>query len=183
MMQKPPIKNMDKKKQDQIINLEEKVSHLDDQLKRAVADYHNLEKRVEENALLIGDYARSRLITNILPVLDSLDQAVSGASESEAKSAWLQGVLMSIKELRQVLSEEGLVEIPTDQCFDPKLHEAVDVIEGKDGKIEKVTLRGYTLNDKVLRPAKVIVGKSESSNQNQELSKEKGGSDNNEYRN
>lgn len=141
--------------------LEERVASLEDQLKRAVADYHNLEKRVQQDSLTFVQYSRGQLIGKILPVLDSLDQAVAGASASEAESGWLKGVLMSIKQLRQVLSDEGLVEIEAEGQFDPNLHEAVDVQEGENDKILQVLQRGYTLNGTVVRPARVVVGRKE----------------------
>lgn len=151
---------MAKKTEEEIKQLEERVASLEDQLKRAVADYHNLEKRVQADSSAVGQYLRGELVAKLLPVLDSLDQAVAGAQESEAGSGWLKGVLMSIKQLRQTLSDEGLLEISTEGVFDPNLHEAIDVKEGEDDKILEVALRGYTLNGKVLRPAKVVVGKS-----------------------
>lgn len=141
-----------------IKELEDRIASLEGQLKRAVADYRNLEKRVAEDGLMVAEYIRGELVRKILPVLDSLDQAVAGAAESEA-STWLIGVLMSVQELRQVLSEEGLVEIETSGSFDPHFHEAVEVRVGKNDKILEVIQRGYTLNAKVLRPAKVVVGK------------------------
>jgi molecular chaperone GrpE len=149
------------KKTDEVQQLEERVVNLEDQLKRALADYRNLERRVSEDSLALGDYAKSELIRKILPALDSLDQAVAGASQSDSESGWLKGVLMSLKQLRQSLSDEGLVEIEAEGNFDPNLHEAVDVRQGEDGKILEVLQRGYTLNERIVRPAKVVVGKSQ----------------------
>lgn len=160
------------KKQIETKQLEEKLVSLESQFKRAVADYHNLEKRVHTDSSAIACYLRDSLVIKILPVLDSLDQAVEGAGQSEAEVGWLKGVLMSIKQLRQVLSEEGLVEIDTSGSFDPRFHEAVDVREGRDGTILEITQRGYTLGDKVVRPAKVVVGKSQPESLSEEAKKE-----------
>jgi molecular chaperone GrpE len=71
-------------------------------------------------------------------------------------------VEMAVKQLKEVLKGEGLDEIVADGQFDPSLHEAVDTASGKDGEIIKVAQRGYTLNGKVIRPAKVVVGRKES---------------------
>lgn len=147
---------------DKAAEIEEKMKDLEDQLKRAVADYRNLERRVHEDSQAIAHYSKAILVSKLLPVVDSLDQAVAGASEAEKNSGWLQGVLMSIKQFRQVLAEEGLVEIPAEGDFDPNLHEAVEVRTGEDGKILEVVQRGYTLNGKVIRPARVVVGKAET---------------------
>lgn len=147
------------RKQEDTKQLEEKMVDLENQLKRAVADYQNLEKRIHSDSQSIVDYSKNQLIKKLLPVLDSLDAAALGADEAGSDGAWIKGVLMSIKQMRQVLSEEGLVEIETSDKFDPNLHEAVDVKEGEENKILQVIQRGYTLNGKVLRPAKVLVGK------------------------
>lgn len=160
------------KKQEETKKLQEELAKMEDQLKRAVADYRNLERRIQEDALSIAQYSKAQLVGKILPVLDSLDQAVAGAGNSEANSGWLKGVLMSIKQLRQVLSEEGLVEIGASGKFNPELHEAVDVREGEDGIILEVLQRGYTLNEKVIRPARVVVGKSKPEKMSEEAKEE-----------
>ncbi len=146
---------------DEVGQLKEQMGSLEDQLKRAVADYRNLEKRIAEDNQAAGDFVKGRLVGRILPVLDSLDQAVEGASQSETQSSWLKGVLMSVKQLRQVLSDEGLAEIEVGDKFDPNLQEAVDVREGEDDKILEVVQQGYLLGGRVLRPAKVVVGKGQ----------------------
>ena len=159
-------------KKNQFKELEDKLSSAQEQLKRAVADYRNLEKRIQEDGLMIAQYSKSQLVNKILPALDSLDQAVAGAAESEAESGWLKGVMMAIKQLRQALVEEGLVEIDTSGQFNPSLHEAVDVRTGENDKILEVVLRVYILNGKVLRPAKVVVGKSQPEKMSEEATKE-----------
>lgn len=148
-------------KKDGIKQLEEKIADLENQFKRAVADYQNLEKRIQEDIIVAVGYSKAQLINKVLPALDSLDQAVEGANGSEANSGWLKGTMMAVKQLRQALAEEGLVEIDTSGKFDPVYHEAVDIQEGDEGKILQVVLRGYTLNGRVIRPAKVVVGKSQ----------------------
>ncbi len=159
-------------KKDETKEIEEKMQHLENQLKRAVADYQNLEKRIQDDSSSIVQYARSEMISRILPVLDSLDQAIAGASQSEAESGWLKGVMMAVKQLRQVLADEGLIEIETTGKFDPRLHEAVEVREGENDAILEVAQRGYTLNGKVVRPARVVVGKSNPTQMSEEAEEE-----------
>ena len=149
------------KKIDRVKELEEKVNQLDAQLKRAVADYHNLEKRVVEGRSELTKWGISELLVKLLPVLDHLDKALSGASEQEKQSGWFQGVELAVKELQTVLQSEGLGQIAADGQFDPNLHEALDTRLGEDNKILEVVRAGYTLNGKVLRPAQVIVGRKE----------------------
>ncbi len=160
---------MHKKKDNQ---LEQRVLDLENQLKRAVADYHNLEKRVSEGRSELTNYMGAELLRKLLPVLDHLEQALSGVSEAEKQSGWVKGVELAVKEFEQVLQSEGLEEIVTGVQFDPALHEAVDTRDGEDNKILEVVRKGYNLNGKVLRPAQVVVGrKSEDSGQARMTSK------------
>lgn len=164
---------MSKKKNTELEQLQDKVNELEAQLKRAVADYHNLEKRVSEGRSELTNFVGAELIRRLLPVLDHLDTALGGISEDEKQSGWVRGVELAVKEFKQVLESEGLEEIHAEGEFNPALHEAVDTKVGEDNKILEVVRKGYTLNGKVLRPAQVVVGrKLESSNMNQELREE-----------
>ncbi len=108
---------------------------LTDQLKRAVADYHNLEKRIIDGKNELSVWATKELIQDILPSLDHLDRALGGASEGERQSGWYKGVQLAVQQLRGILKDEGLEEIATDGQFDPTLHEAVDSRDGDEGQI------------------------------------------------
>lgn len=145
---------------DQIEELESKLVTAEAQLARAVADYHNLEKRVAQSRGELAAWANGDLLRRIVPVLDHFDQALKGAADQGESGGWLKGVEMATRELRRTLEESGLKTVQVEE-FDPNLHEAVEVVEGPSGKILKVVEMGYTLNDKVLKPAKVVVGKGE----------------------
>lgn len=147
------------KKTDKVQELENRINELENLLKRAVADYHNLEKRVSEGRSELTRWGTNELITRILPILDHLEQALAGASEADRQSGWFRGVELAVKELNQVLQSEGLEQIEADGQFNPNLHEAVDTAEGDDNKILKIVRKGYNLNGKVLRPAGVVVGR------------------------
>lgn len=144
---------------EEIKNLEGRVASLEDLLKRAVADYQNLEKRVHEDSMSVVNRSRAELLKKMVPVLDHLEAALNGADEEDRQSGWLKGVELAVKELNQVLSSEGLGRIEADGQFDPSLHEAVDTMEGENNKILKVVGKGYTLDGRVIRPAAVVVGK------------------------
>jgi molecular chaperone GrpE len=135
------------------------ASQMEVQLKRAVADYQNLEKRVAEGRSELSQWATADLIRRLLPILHNFDQVLKGAGEEERKTGWFKGVELSVKQLQDILRSEGLDEIEADGQFDPALHEAVDTQEGEDDKILDVVQKGYTLNGKVLQPAKVVVGR------------------------
>ena len=146
-------------KKDSTKELEERVAGLENQLKRAVADYQNLEKRVAEGRSELNAWGTSELICRLLPVLDHLEKAVEGAGETEKQSGWFQGVEMSIKQFKDVLKNEGLEEIESDGQFDPSLHEAIDIREGENDMVLEIGQKGYTLKGRVIRPTKVVVGK------------------------
>lgn len=146
-------------------------SNIESQLKRAVADYSNLEKRVAEGRSELTSWANTELIKKLLQVLDYYEKALGGITEEEKKSGWVKGVEMATVQFKNVLKQEGLEEIEIDPGaksgtggtrFDPSLHEAVDTREGKDGEVLEIVEKGYNLNGKVLKPAKVVVGREQS---------------------
>lgn len=158
------------KLQTEFSELQEQFETVSGQFKRALADYHNLEKRVAEGRSEMAAWASTNLIHKLLPSLDYLEMATSGVGDEEKKSGWFKGVEMAVRQLRDTLKNEGLEEIKIDPGsesgtgseFDPSLHEAVDTRVGDDGKVLEITRKGYVLNGKVLRPAQVIVGRKES---------------------
>lgn len=147
--------------QNELQALQQSFDSVNSQFKRALADYQNLEKRIAEGRSEMNSWAVNDLMRQIAQVMHYFDQAFKGVSEDEQKSGWFKGVQMATLQLRQVLSSQGLEEINTDGNFDPGLHEAVDTRDGEDGKILEVVEKGYQLNGKILKPAKVIVGKKE----------------------
>lgn len=146
-----------------------KVDHenLQNQLKRAVADYQNLEKRVADGRQEFANWANTELIKKLLQVLDYYEKALEGVrkgqseKETEGQSGWVKGVEMATVQFKNVLKQEGLDEISADGKFDPSLHEAVDTRDGKDGEILEVVEKGYNLNGKVIKPVKVVVGRKQ----------------------
>lgn len=139
-------------------NEDQELKNLENQLRRALADYQNLEKRIEQEKVNWIKLANKDFILRILPTLDHLDTALKGAEEGGENSSWLNGVELAVGEFRKILKDEGLESVQA-ESFDPNLHEAVEVREGPDGKILDVIQMGYTLNGILIRPAKVVVGK------------------------
>lgn len=131
----------------------DKQQELEGQLKRALADYQNLERRVSEERQLLSQLSSALVIEKFLPVLDNLESAQSHLND--------QGLAMVIKQFNDVLQSEGVEQITADdQPFDPNLHEAAEVTEeGEDGKVVKVLAKGYKINGRVMRPARVIVSR------------------------
>ena len=129
-----------------------------------MADYRNLEQRISQGRSELTSFVGAELVKRLLPVLDHLEQALSGISEEEKQSGWVKGVELAVKEFKQILLAEGLDEIAADGLFDPSLHEAVDTGEGEDNKIIEVVRCGYKLNGKILRPTQVVVGRKKINN-------------------
>ena len=135
---------------------QEELENIKNQLKRALADYSNLQRRFDEEKKYIVQYANATLLLKLIGVFDSLEQA--------GKHLENEGLNLSIRKFKETLESEAIREISSEgKKFDPNFHEAIDVVEGKeDGRIVEVLQKGYTLNDKVLRPAKVKVGKKQN---------------------
>ena len=129
------------------------LSNLENQLKRALADYQNLEKRIanEKSSWILA--SNKNLLLKLLPGLDSLLLAEIHTQD--------EGVKIWIKHFLDILEQEGVKKIETaGKDFDPNLMEAITTQEGEDGKVLEEVRSGYMLFDQVLRPAQVIVGKS-----------------------
>lgn len=125
---------------------------LENQLKRALADYQNLEKRVGQERLEWIRSANKELMLRLLPVLDTLMLASQHVAD--------KGLQLSIQQFLDVLKSEGVERIETvGKHFDPKQMECVQTEEGEEGKVLEEVRPGYTLYDQVLRVAQVKVGK------------------------
>lgn len=140
---------------------EDKIARLEDQLRRAVADYQNLEKRTEEKRREWVLASNLDLVKKLLPVLDNLFLAQNHIRDD--------GLDLSTRKFLDVLKEEGVEEIETnDRNFDPHLMEcvAVKAVDPSRGQMENKVLeevrKGFIMNDIVLRPAQVVVGGQEN---------------------
>lgn len=134
----------------------DKIVQLEEQLKRALADYANLKKRTEEERAAVVKFANSVLTVKFLEILDSLETAQKNLKDP--------GLDLVIKKFKDTLVSENIKEIAAqDQNFDPNLHEAISTVDGdKEGQIVEVLQKGYELDGKILRPARVkVVGKVE----------------------
>ncbi len=139
------------------------VPNHEENWKRALADYKNLERRVETDKREFAKLANANLIARLLPSLDILDLAASHNQD--------MGVQLAAKQFREALKDEGLesIEPAVDSPFDHNLHECtetVDLTENKsENTISELVLKGYKIGDYVLRPARVkVYKKSEARN-------------------
>ena len=128
-----------------------------DALQRLKAEFENSRKRQERERARILETASERLVVALLPVLDNLDRAL------EVEGDIREGVRATRDQLADALGKEGLLPVASDgQHFDPSVHEAVmgqPSEEHEEGTILQTFERGYLLNGKPIRPAKVVVAK------------------------
>ncbi len=143
----------DKNKKHEENKEENELENLENQLKRALADYQNLEKRIHEEKSSWIKTANKELLLRLIPGLDSLILAEKHTQD--------EGVKISIKHFLDILEQEGVKQIETKgKDFDPNLMEAVGTTEGDEGKVVEQVRAGYKIHENVLRPAQVIVGKN-----------------------
>lgn len=133
-----------------------------DKYLRLSAEFDNYRKRtMKEKAELIKN-GGEKAITAILPVLDDLERAVKATDASDETKVIREGIELIYNKFLKVLAQEGLQKIETEnQEFNTDFHEAIALVpdpsEDKKGKILDCVQTGYTLNDKVIRHAKVVV--------------------------
>lgn len=132
---------------------------------RAQADFINYKRRCDQELSETTQFANAALLLSLLPILDDFERAFNSfpAELSRQDSGWVEGIRLVERKLRTTLERLGLSRIETaDELFDPRLHEAVRQGKGKEGIIIQEVEKGYKLYDKVLRPAKVMVGNGEN---------------------
>ena len=153
---------------DQLVQLEAQVEKYKDVALRAEAEMQNLRRRAERDVQNAHKFGTERLLQNLLPVLDSLEKAIE-ASEAAGQSEddpQLEGIKLCSKLFIDVLTKEGIEALdPLGEPFDPNLHEALSMIENPDlepNSVMTVIQKGYRLNERLVRPAKVMVSKASS---------------------
>lgn len=125
-----------------------------DGLRRTAADFENYRKRIRREREAEQARAAERVIRELLTVVDDLERAIEH-SQGETQ----EGLGLVWQKLLGVLESEGAEEIPVEGQFNPHVHEAVTAIEGPEGEILELIQRGWSLQGRVIRPAKVIVGR------------------------
>jgi molecular chaperone GrpE len=151
-----------------LVALSAETADLKDRLLRAHAEMENMRKRTEREKEEIAKYAVTRLARDVVTVGDNFQRAIdavpAGAAEQDpALKSFLEGVTMTERELLNVLERHGIKRIqPVGEPFNPHLHQAVMEIPRTDvpaGTIVQLFQAGFTIEDRVLRPAMVAVAK------------------------
>lgn len=151
--------------QDELAAARSKAEESWDKMLRATSELENVRRRAARDLENAHKYGIEKLLNQILPVVDSLEQALQASRQEEADpDALSQGVELTLKMLLDALSKFAVVPIdPQGEAFDPHQHEAMsmqDAPDAKPGTVLMVIQKGFLLHDRVLRPARVIVAKS-----------------------
>ena len=149
---------------------EKKIKELQDQLDKEkkeylflMAEFDNFRKRTLKEKSEIIKNAGENVLKGLLPIMDDFERGIKAAENSPEAESVKEGVNLIYNKFKKYLNQNGVKEFdPDDDTFDTEKHEAISVIpvpdEDKKGKILDTVEKGYTINDKVLRHAKVVVG-------------------------
>lgn len=158
-----PEEQKEKSPEERIAELEKENADLKDQLLRRAADFDNYRKRMMQEKQDAFDYGNANLLKDLLDSLDNFDRTLDAAKDAKDAKSIADGIKMINKSLVSMLENKyNLVAFGKEgDAFDPDLHEAIGMQEGKVKKEElaAVYLKGYKLKDKVIRHAKVMVVK------------------------
>lgn len=143
----------------------DELAKVKDQLLRTVAEMENVRRRSQRDVENAHKFAVEKLLGDLLPVLDSLEKAEEVAKATDNAASMAEGISLSLKLFVGILEKAGVAVVhPIGEPFDPQLHEAMAMVPNPDAEpnsVMDVMQRGYTLNGRLVRAAKVIVVKGE----------------------
>jgi molecular chaperone GrpE len=159
-MQEESVQPQEKSLEELLAEAQAKIEQQRDTMMRAVADAENARKRAQAEAASAQKYTLERFAEGLLPVMDSLEAAL--------KSADTSGIELTLKQLRAALEKSSIraIEPKPGERFDPHRHQAMAAVEAAPGEMRdpntvvSVMQKGYSLHDRVLRPALVTVAKA-----------------------
>ena len=142
---------------------DERITELEDTVLRLRAELDNSQKRSVAEIEKAHKYGIERLLLELLPVVDNLENALNNLSENVSESD-KEGIDLTLKSFESALDKFGISPIyPISEDFDPIKHEAVSVVKDEkhaDNKIVEVMQKGWRLHERVIRPARVVVIKN-----------------------
>jgi len=159
----PESESAEKDEKDPLTAAKEEIEALKDKYLRSVAEFDNYRKRtMKEKAELILN-GSEKAVQAILPVIDDMERALANAEKTDDTEVLKEGMKLIYHKTNKIMESLGVKKIETDNAdFDTNFHEAVAMVPGmgddKKGKVLDCVQTGYTLNDKVIRHAKVAVG-------------------------
>ena len=144
--------------------VEAELAKVKDQLLRTIAESENIRRRASRDVENAHKFAVEKLLNDLFPVLDSLEKAVETATQTTGAGAIAEGVELSLKMFVSTLEKSGVAQIdPLGEPFDPQHHEAMAMVPNPDAEpnsVMEVMQKGYLLNERLVRAAKVIVVKA-----------------------
>lgn len=147
----------------EVEQLKAQVEELKDKYLRQAAEFDNYRRRTAKERIELVQTAGSDVISSLLDVLDDCDRALVQMEKTEDPAAIKEGTQLVFAKLHRILSSKGLKPMEAKgKEFDADLHEAITEIEAGEelkGKVVDEVIKGYYLNDKIIRHAKVVVGK------------------------
>lgn len=148
----------------QIESLQKELAEAKDQALRTAAEAQNVRRRAEIDADNARKFAVERFAKDLLPVVDNLERALESVDAAdESMKAILEGVELTYRSFSDMLERHHLKVInPEGEPFDPELHQAISMVEAagaEPNSVINVVQKGYTLNDRLLRAAMVVVSK------------------------
>lgn len=152
------------KDKDKIEDLEIELSESKDKYLRLYAEFENYKRRTVKERLDLMKTASQDTLSSLLPILDDFDRAKKSADDESTEEHFTEGVTLVYNKLHSTLKSKGLEPMEsTGEVFNAEIHEAITEIpsptEDMKGKIIDTIEKGYKLNDKIIRYAKVVVGK------------------------
>lgn len=146
--------------QDLFKKIQDELAEAKDKYLRLYAEFDNYRRRTSREKLEMTQAANEGLLKALLPVLDDFDRAEKAFRELNNKEA--EGLLLIHNKYKKILEQFGVKSMEIGEAFNPDYHEAITQVpapeESKKGKIVEVVEKGYLLNDKVIRFAKVVIG-------------------------
>jgi molecular chaperone GrpE len=150
--------------------LNKKIEELTDLLKRKAAEFENYKRRTENDISVFYRYANESLLKEILPLLDDFDRVIAAFKEKHDQKTFHKGIELLYDKFKKTLIKQGLKEMDAEgKDFDVNLHDALMMQPDENSepnKVLNVVEKGYFLNDKVLRHAKVIVSSKPEKEEN-----------------
>lgn len=161
---KDPIKSdKGKKKKDEIQELKDQAAAEKDRALRLSAEFENYKKRTQREINDFKKFANESIFRQLLSVVDNLERAISAAQENSEESALFEGVKLTHKDIIKLFETFNVKPVKAEnEPFDPNFHQAVTQEENDefpDNTITTVLQKGYLLQDRLIRPAMVVVSK------------------------
>jgi molecular chaperone GrpE len=159
-----PIASSENTAEDQIRAAQEKTKEYYERMLRISAEFENYKKRSARETDSFRKFANESILKDLLPVVDNLERAISSSAAAGSEQCITEGVDLTLKEILRVLARYGVTPVEAQgKPFDPSIHEAVMQQESEEVPENTVLTefqRGYTLHERILRPAMVVVSKA-----------------------